>query len=122
MILKRCSNCVMPSTRPRIIFDKNGVCNACQWSFKKKKINWKLRENKLKEIIKSQRKKSISEYDCITTVSGGKDGSYVAHNLKNKFGLKQLCVTVRPPLDNIFRVECSRVDPRGQRPPTSNIC
>jgi N-acetyl sugar amidotransferase len=99
MFLKRCSFCVMPITRPRIIFDKKGICNACNWSFKKKNINWKVRENKLKEILIKHKKKSESEYDCITTVSGGKDGSYVAYNLKKKYGLKQLCVTVRPPLE-----------------------
>ena len=99
MILKRCSNCVMPATRPRIVFDDKGICNACKWAVKKNKINWKLREKKLKEILKKLKKSSKSEYDCITTVSGGKDGSYVAHNLKNKYGLKQLCVTIRPPLE-----------------------
>ena len=33
-----CTNCLNTSTRPRITFDKNGLCNACQW-VKEKKIN-----------------------------------------------------------------------------------
>lgn len=40
----------------------------------------------------------MSDFDCIVPVSGGKDGSYVAHNLKYKYGLNVLCVTVNPPL------------------------
>ena len=32
-----CTNCVMMSTRPRITFNKKGMCNACEWSIKKKK-------------------------------------------------------------------------------------
>ena len=32
-----CTKCLNTSTRPRISFDKNYVCNACQWSDQKKK-------------------------------------------------------------------------------------
>ena len=28
--MKYCTKCVMPSTRPGITFDENGVCSACQ--------------------------------------------------------------------------------------------
>ena len=31
-------------------------------------------------------------------VSGGKDGSYVAHNLKHNYGMNPLAVTINPPL------------------------
>ena len=34
--LIRCSNCVMPLSRPRMQFNSQGICNACQWSLKKK--------------------------------------------------------------------------------------
>ena len=34
-------NCLNMSTRPRNKFDKNGICNACQWSNLKKTFNWK---------------------------------------------------------------------------------
>ena len=33
-----CKNCLNTSTRPRITFDKNGICNACQWAIEKKKL------------------------------------------------------------------------------------
>ena len=39
---------------------------------------------------------SKGEFDCVVPVSGGKDGSYVAYNLKNKFGMNPLCVTWAP--------------------------
>ncbi len=32
-------------------------------------------------------------------MSGGKDGSYVAYNLKNKYNCRVLAVTIRPPLE-----------------------
>ena len=33
-----CSKCLNTSTRPRITFDKFGVCNACLWSLEKIKL------------------------------------------------------------------------------------
>ena len=33
----------------------------------------------------------------VLTVSGGKD-SYVAHNLKNNYNMRSLCLTITPPL------------------------
>ena len=47
-----CKNCLNTSTRPRITFDKRGFCSACQWSEKKKKLNWSLREKNLLSLIK----------------------------------------------------------------------
>ncbi|NBW04303.1 MAG: N-acetyl sugar amidotransferase, partial [Cytophagia bacterium] len=38
------------------------------------------------------------EFDCLVPLSGGKDGSYVAYNLKHKYGMNPLCVTITPPL------------------------
>jgi len=93
-----CKNCITFSTRPRITFDSKGVCSACQWSQEKKKINWGGRETKLKKLFASNDKIKKTKYDCIVAVSGGKDGSYVAYNLKNKFKKKILTVTVKPPL------------------------
>ena len=92
-----CKNCVVMSTRPRISFDKRGHCSACQWAEKKKKIDWKKRGILLSNLLKKHKKNR--GYDCITTVSGGKDGSYVSYNLKHKFKMNPLAVTVRPPLE-----------------------
>ena len=92
-----CTNCISMSTRPRISFDEKGLCNACQWSNKKKKIDWDQRKQKLLEFLDKYRKNDGS-YDCLVPVSGGKDGSYIAYNLKHKYNMNPLCVTIRPPL------------------------
>ena len=77
-----CKNCLNMSTRPRITFDERGWCNACQWMEEKKVLNWESRQLELNELL--ERHKGQGDFDCIVTVSGGKDGSYVAHNLKSK--------------------------------------
>ena len=92
-----CSNCLSMSTRPRITFDSNGECNACQWAKTKKTMDWSDRQKQLEQLLDVHR--SISgKFDCVVPVSGGKDGSYVAYNLKHKYGMNPLCVTIEPPL------------------------
>lgn len=92
-----CKNCLNMSTRPRISFDENGWCNACQWMQEKKNMDWSNRQFELQSLINKYKSKSGS-FDCIVPVSGGKDGSYVAYQLKHKYGMNPLCVTVRPAL------------------------
>lgn len=95
--MKWCKNCLNTSTRPRIQFDENGICNACIWADEKKKLDWGLRKKILKDIVKKI-KKEKNQFDVVIPVSGGKDGSYVTYNLKKKYNLNPLCVTVHPPL------------------------
>ncbi len=94
--VKFCKICTISNQRPRINFDKNGVCSACSFSkFKKKGINWKLRENELSKLCDKYRKNN-GEYDVVVPCSGGKDGSYVAHQLKYEYGMNPICVTWAP--------------------------
>ena len=95
-----CKNCINMSTRPRIEFDKNGICNACSWSEEKKILDWEKRIEILNTILKKNKREKKSNYDCIVPVSGGKDGSYVAYKLKEDYGLNVLTVTARPPLES----------------------
>ena len=88
----------MMSTRPRLTFDKRGFCSACQWAEKKKKLDWNKRQILLEDLLQKH-KSNGSKFDCITTVSGGKDGSYVSHNIKNKYGMNPLTVTFRTSME-----------------------
>ena len=62
----------------------------------KKTIDWNKRQEQLVSLI--DKHKGHGPYDCLVAVSGGKDGSYVAHTLKSRYGINPLCITVRPPL------------------------
>lgn len=95
--LRWCSNCLTMSTRPRISFDERGWCNACIWKEKKKTLDWGERRKELGNLLDRHRR-SDGRFDCIVPVSGGKDGSYVAYNLKHKYGMNPLAVTVTPAL------------------------
>lgn len=95
--LRWCSNCVAMSTRPRITFDERGWCNACRWSEQKRSLDWDARQSQLETLLDRHRS-SAAAFDCIVPVSGGKDGSYVAHTLKTRYGMNPLAVTVNPAL------------------------
>ena len=88
-----CRKCTMSNQRPRITFNKKGICSACQFNeFKRNKINWGKREEELLRMLDKIRSKT-NKHDIIVPCSGGKDGSYVAHQLKFKYGMNPLCVT-----------------------------
>jgi N-acetyl sugar amidotransferase len=92
-----CANCLTMSTRPRISFDARGWCNACIWTEKKKTLDWEARQIELENLLEKHRRND-GEFDCMVPCSGGKDGSYVAYNLKHKYGMNPLCVTITPAL------------------------
>ena len=90
-----CKKCTISNQRPRISFDTNGICSACNFSKFKKNIDWNSRELELQKLCDKFRK-NTGEYDVIVPCSGGKDGSFVAHQLKTKYGMRPLCVTWAP--------------------------
>lgn len=92
-----CKTCLNMSTRPRIEFNSEGSCNACLRTEEKKTIDWDKRNDELKLLLDKYRSND-GGFDCVVPCSGGKDGSHVAHNLKNKYGMNPLAVTIRPAL------------------------
>ncbi|WP_061298636.1 N-acetyl sugar amidotransferase [Leptospira borgpetersenii] len=91
-----CKKCTISNQRPRITFDEHGICSACNFAeYKRAKIDWKQREEELIELCKKHKKKN-GEYDVIVPCSGGKDGGFVAHQLKYKYGMNPLTVTWAP--------------------------
>lgn len=94
--IKFCKKCTVSNQRPRISFDEHGVCSACNFAeFKRTKINWAERERELIALCDKHRRNDGS-YDVIVPCSGGKDGGFVAHQLKYKYGMNPLTVTWAP--------------------------
>jgi N-acetyl sugar amidotransferase len=96
--VKYCKKCTISNQRPRITFDENGVCSACQYAeFKQNKVDWNIRNQELMDLCDRHRKKDGS-YDVIVPSSGGKDSAFVAHQLKHMYGMNPLTVTWSPHL------------------------
>ena len=109
--VKYCKKCVISNQRPNsaveynhkkdskkvtIHFDENGVCDACNFTERKRNaINWEDREKQLRDLCDKHRKHDGS-YDCVVPGSGGKDSFYASHILKYKYGMHPLTVTWAP--------------------------
>lgn len=90
--MKRCSQCVLPESTPNIIFDKDGVCNYC---LAYQQLQYK-GETELVKFLNSHRRKN-SQYDCIATISGGRDSTYTLLKLVKDYGMKVLAVNYENP-------------------------
>lgn len=93
----------MPNTRPRVVFNDEGICNACTNTDKKKKIDWNKRKNEFLLLVEEIKNKSFdvgSMYDCVVPWSGGKDSTSIALKLKYEFDLNPLLVTFSPLIEN----------------------
>src|SRR3989338_5566280 len=94
--VKFCTSCVVSNQRPRITFNNEGVCCACEYAWQKEHlIDWKSREAELKALLDRYRSKDGS-FDVIVPGSGGKDSGYTAHLLREKYGMHPLVVTWAP--------------------------
>ena len=90
-MLHYCTRCVMPSSKPDLHLDEQGVCNACRAYEKRKEVNWDARRAELLTLLERYRRHG-SHWDCIVPVSGGKDSSYQVVRML-QLGLNPLCVT-----------------------------
>lgn len=94
--MRYCKNCIMPDTRPEIVFDEEGVCDACRSTARKfDNINWKEREEELLRVLDKYRSKN-GWYDCVVPVSGGKNSCFQAYVMKHRYGMNPLCVNFVP--------------------------
>ena len=91
-MLTYCRNCVMPDTKPDLMLDAEGVCNACRSYEKRVEVDWDERHNELLQILEKYRCPDGSKWDCIVPVSGGKDSTYQVVRML-QLGLNPLCVT-----------------------------
>lgn len=90
--LKYCARCCMPETNEGMQFDEMGICQACQSSEQKIRIDWVEREKELRKLL-DHYKSLNNEYDCIIPISGGKDSTFQLHVLTKVYGMRALAVT-----------------------------
>lgn len=94
-----CVRCVMPSTKPGLKIDVDGVCSVCRYVESKSSIDWEARQKHLLNLCEEIKQRNIDGmYDCIVPVSGGKDSIFQVHVMKNIYKMRVLAVCVTPHL------------------------
>ena len=92
MAIQYCTRCVYPAVAATpLTFDEDGVCSGCRVAMSKPQIDWAQRWRLLQELTDQSR--SMSNYDIVIPVSGGKDSYYQTHVAVAELGLKPLLVT-----------------------------
>jgi N-acetyl sugar amidotransferase len=96
--LRVCTRCILDSKDyPAITFDQSGVCNICNTfdELKRKNVFSEAEgQHRLHHLLNEIRNSSKGkEYDCLLTISGGADSSYLAYLCK-QWGLRPLALHV----------------------------
>ena len=87
-----CTRCLLPSTKPDLSFDADGVCSACKAFENRAKVDWPSREQEFRAIMSRYSHTDGTNWDCIIPVSGGKDSTYQVIKIL-ELGYRPLCVT-----------------------------
>lgn len=93
---RQCTRCVMDTTAPEIIFDKDGVCNFCTDFLTKSgdviHEDECKKKRRLDNFVSTVKKSGEGKpYDCLVGVSGGVDSSWTLVEVK-RLGLRPLVV------------------------------
>lgn len=115
--MRWCKSCVLPDTRPNLIIDEDGVCNACKAHRTKCDIDWVQREAAFRKVV-AHAQAQTNAYDCLIPVSGGKDSTWQVVKCL-EYGLTPLAVTWKTPartplgqrnLDNLVSLGVDHID------------
>lgn len=95
--LSYCKKCLMPSTKPYIRFESDGVCDACRVHNRKADavngIDWPSRKKEFEILVDITTSRKAPLYDALVPVSGGKDSITQVHRLL-QHNLRILAVNV----------------------------
>lgn len=115
--MRYCRSCVLPDTRPNLMLDELGICNACRVHGTKRDIDWAARERAFRGLVASATVRPRG-YDCLIPVSGGKDSTWQVVKCL-EYGLHPLAVTWKTPartaigqrnLDNLVALGVDHID------------
>jgi N-acetyl sugar amidotransferase len=120
-MIKYCTRCLYPETKPDLWFNDVGVCSACLNFENRGAVDWAAREQAFTELVDRFRSPNGSNYDCIIPSSGGKDSHYQVLKML-EFGVNPLIVTAttdalsdigRRNIENVknLGVDCLEVTP-----------
>ncbi|MBC2713701.1 MAG: ATPase [Desulfobacteraceae bacterium] len=97
----RCNQCILSDNTPKIVFDDHGICNYCH-DYKEETV--KGEESLARELERLRRQDG--GYECLVSISGGRDSSYILLKLVKDYGMNVLAVNY----ENPFTVEQARTN------------
>ncbi|MDE6312746.1 MAG: hypothetical protein K2M46_03865 [Lachnospiraceae bacterium] len=109
--MRKCVKCGLPENYADIRFDKEGICNYCNFYDQHRAViqDEDFLKEKFREKIAYAKKKARenqSKYDCLVGFSGGKDSTYIIYQLKHKYHMRVLAFT----FDNGFMTDYGKAN------------
>ncbi len=106
--MKRCNNCLLPETYPRISFNESGVCNFCTNYKSRNYLGIDCLRSDINSFLENVEDRS-KDYDCVVGFSGGRDSSYLLNFLKKNTDFRIIAYTS----DNGFISESAKKNVRN---------
>jgi len=94
--MKRCKKCLMANTKPGLILDDQGICQACRHYEMRASTDYNQRFEELRTLT-SKFKRMDGYYDCLIAVSSGKDSHFQVYVMKELLGMNPLLVSANDP-------------------------
>ena len=94
--MKRCNRCLMANTKPGLILDDQGICQACRHYEMRANTDYNKRFEELRKLT-SKFKQRDGYYDCLIAVSSGKDSHFQVYVMKELLGMNPLLVSASDP-------------------------
>jgi N-acetyl sugar amidotransferase len=95
--VRYCRTCLVPDTKPHVVFDGEGVCSACRAHTRKNDamngIDWSARADEFDRLLAEVRAADARFYDVLVPVSGGKDSIAQVSRVRDR-DLRILAVNV----------------------------
>jgi len=93
-MIRYCTSCVLPSTKPDLAFSADGRCQACINYSARSEVDYAEREAQFVKILEEEKSSKSSAWDCLVPVSGGKDSTFQIMTIM-RLGYNPLAVTAR---------------------------
>lgn len=93
--LHRCKGCLMADTKPGVVLNEKGLCQACVNRLNRREIDWNDRRDSFNRLYDYFSKSSI-KWNVVVPSSGGKDSWFQVKKLK-EVGFNPVCFRVSDP-------------------------
>lgn len=93
----RCVTCVIPRAVRTLSFSEKGVCRLCSEAATADAPGARGVQPDIDQVVEQIRARKGKRYDCLVGLSGGRDSSYLVHELVRVHGLRVLAAYYRTP-------------------------
>jgi hypothetical protein len=95
-IMDRCKKCILPANYPGASLDKSGICSFCRGEKGAPPVDEEQKQSCLADFENTIEncKGRGGDYDCLVSLSGGKDSTYIAYLMKEKYRCRVLTFTI----------------------------